>query len=44
MGSIAVVALDIHKKFSRAIVMGDEGGIIVDRKISRAVVAQTADA
>jgi hypothetical protein len=44
VGSIAVVALDIHKKFSRAIAMGGRDGIIDSRKISRAVVARTADA
>ena len=36
MGGVAVVALDIHKKFSRAVVMDAEGNVLRDVRVSHA--------
>ena len=36
MSSVAVVALDLHKKFSRAVVMDPGGEVLDDRKVSHA--------
>jgi len=36
VNGVAVVALDLHKKFSRAVVMDAEGNIIDERKVSHA--------
>ena len=36
MSSVAVVSLDLHKKFSKAVVMDAEGNVLDERKISHA--------
>ncbi len=38
MNSVAVVAMDIHKKFSKAVVMDAEGRIISEARVSHQVV------
>lgn len=35
-GSVAVVALDLHKRFTRAVVMGPEGQVLDDRRVTHA--------
>jgi len=40
VNSVAVVSLDLHKKFSKAVVMDAEGNVLDERKISHANCAE----
>ena len=40
MGSMAVVPLDIHKKFSKAVSMGADGEVLCDESVSHSDQAE----
>lgn len=40
MNSVAVVSLDIHKKFSKAVMLGTDGTVLDEKRVSHSVAGQ----